>query len=108
MTTLNGAVCPPGRHVRRPSVHIRIRPAFLLCILLSVTAINAAPTRDGSTGSVASDAPYANMPSIPPIGVRIAKYMDVPDSAKGPAVDPAKGYRIQKLGDGLYMITDNA
>src|SRR4030095_9981698 len=24
------------------------------------------------------------------------------------AIDPAKGYRIQKLGDALYMITDNA
>src|SRR5262245_47655198 len=53
-------------------------------------------------------APYANMPSIAPIGVRVDKYLDVPDHAKGPAVDPAKGYRTQKLGEGLYMITDGA
>ena len=53
-------------------------------------------------------APYANMPTIAPIGVRVDKYLDVPDHAKGPAVDPAKGYRTQKLGDGLYMITDGA
>lgn len=33
--------------------------------------------------------------------------MDVPEFAKGPAVDPAKGYRTQELGKGLYMMTDN-
>ncbi|MBC7827582.1 MAG: MBL fold metallo-hydrolase [Chitinophagaceae bacterium] len=48
------------------------------------------------------------MPEIAPIGVRIGKHFDVPESAKGPAIDPAKGYRIQELGKGLYMITDNA
>jgi glyoxylase-like metal-dependent hydrolase (beta-lactamase superfamily II) len=56
-------------------------------------------------------APYANMPAIAPIGVRIGKYMEVPESAKGPTVDAAKGYRIQELGgkgSGLYMVTDNA
>jgi glyoxylase-like metal-dependent hydrolase (beta-lactamase superfamily II) len=52
--------------------------------------------------------PYPNMPSIAPIGVRIAKYFDVPASSQGPAIDPAKGYRLQDLGSGLYMITDNA
>ena len=45
--------------------------------------------------------PYANMPAIASIGVRVDKYLDVPDFAKGPAIDPAKGYRTQKLGDGL-------
>jgi glyoxylase-like metal-dependent hydrolase (beta-lactamase superfamily II) len=34
--------------------------------------------------------------------------MDVPDAAKGPPVDPAKGYRIQRLGRDLYMVTENA
>lgn len=51
---------------------------------------------------------YPSMPSIAPIGVRIGKYMDVPASAQGPAIDPAKGYRLQDLGSGLYMVTDNA
>jgi glyoxylase-like metal-dependent hydrolase (beta-lactamase superfamily II) len=51
---------------------------------------------------------YPNMPPIAPIGVRIGKYMDVPASALGPAIDPAKGYRLQILGSGLYLITDNA
>src|SRR5262249_11696183 len=53
-------------------------------------------------------APYANMPAVAPIGVRVDKYLDVPDQAKGPAVDSAKGYRTQKLGEGLYLITDGA
>jgi len=52
--------------------------------------------------------PYVNMPAIAPIGVRVDKYLDVPDFAKGAPVDPAKGYRTQKLGEGLYMITDGA
>jgi glyoxylase-like metal-dependent hydrolase (beta-lactamase superfamily II) len=52
--------------------------------------------------------PYPNLPAIAPIGVRIDKYLDVPASARGPAVDPAKGYRLQDLGSGLYLVTDNA
>src|SRR4029453_18719263 len=59
--------------------------------------------RPGTPGAT-----YANMPSIAPIGVRVDKYLDVPDLAKRPTVDPAKGYRTQKLGEGLYMITDGA
>lgn len=54
-----------------------------------------------------SSTPYPGMPKIAPIGVRIGRYLDVPDTAKGPPVDSAKGYRLQDLGDGLYMITDN-
>ncbi len=52
--------------------------------------------------------PYAHMPDIAPIGVRSGKYLDIPESAKGPAIDPAKGYRLQELGKGFFMITDNA
>jgi glyoxylase-like metal-dependent hydrolase (beta-lactamase superfamily II) len=46
--------------------------------------------------------------SLAPIGARVDKYLDVPESARGPAIDPAKGYRTQKLGDGLYLIADGA
>lgn len=52
--------------------------------------------------------PYGSMPEIATIGTRINPYLSVPDSAKGPAIDPAKGYRIETLGRNLYMITDNA
>ena len=67
----------------------------------------ALAARNGSRAGTPG-VPYANMPAIAPIGVRVDKYLDVPDSAKGPSVDPVKGYRTQKLGDGLYMITDGA
>jgi glyoxylase-like metal-dependent hydrolase (beta-lactamase superfamily II) len=52
--------------------------------------------------------PYANMPAIAPIGASVDKYFDIPESAKGPTIAPAKGYRTQTLGDGLYMVTDGA
>jgi len=51
---------------------------------------------------------YPNMPVIAPIGERIEKYNDVNESAKGPSIDSKKGYRLEELGKGLYMITDNA
>jgi glyoxylase-like metal-dependent hydrolase (beta-lactamase superfamily II) len=62
----------------------------------------------GDAGAGAPGTPYAAMPELAPIGVRVDRYLDVPDAARGPAVDPAKGYRTEKLGDGLYLITDGA
>ena len=47
------------------------------------------------------------MPQIAPIGEQVGKYMTIPESAKGPAIDPAKGHRIQDLGQGLDMVTEN-
>lgn len=52
-------------------------------------------------------APYPHMPRIAPPGVQIDHYLTVPESARGPPIDPAKGYRTQELGHGLYMLTDN-
>jgi glyoxylase-like metal-dependent hydrolase (beta-lactamase superfamily II) len=62
----------------------------------------------GSVGAATVEASYDEMPEIAPIGVRIAHYLPVPQQARGPAIDPAKGYRLEELGKGLYMITDNA
>src|SRR4030095_16040094 len=86
-----------------------IRPRVLALTLLSVlcaATIDSAHAQTGATAARAAGAPYPGMPEIAPIGVRIGRYMDVPDAAKGPAIDPATGYRIQKLGDALYMHTD--
>jgi glyoxylase-like metal-dependent hydrolase (beta-lactamase superfamily II) len=58
-----------------------------------------------SAASVAATAPGAS--AIAPPGVPIDWYLDVPAHAEGPAIDPNKGYRLQTLGDDLYMITDN-
>jgi len=56
----------------------------------------------------AAGAPYPNMPLIAAIGERTEKYIDVPASSRGPLVDKTKGYRLQNLGSGLYMVTDGA
>jgi glyoxylase-like metal-dependent hydrolase (beta-lactamase superfamily II) len=53
-------------------------------------------------------APYQNMPDLAPIGVRPDHYLPVLARDVPPPVDPAKGYRLQALGDGLYMVTENA
>ena len=85
-----------------------MRRATFLTVLLAAT-IGAPGAFAQSDNLVPGEAgtPYASMSHIAPIGVRTGKYLDVPESAKGPAVDPAKGYRIEQLGDGLYLATDN-
>jgi glyoxylase-like metal-dependent hydrolase (beta-lactamase superfamily II) len=90
--------------------------APMLCALAAASVIAIGSVAWAGTMLVArsvavpgtAGAPYANMPALAPIGVRVDNYLDVPESAKGPTIDPAKGYRTQKLGDGLYMITDGA
>jgi glyoxylase-like metal-dependent hydrolase (beta-lactamase superfamily II) len=52
--------------------------------------------------------PFPNAPEIAPIGVRVDKYLDLPDGAKGPDLDQKKGYRLEELGRDLYMVTDNS
>lgn len=52
-------------------------------------------------------APYLDMPSLAPIGVRVDRYLPIPKDDEAPPIDPAKGFRTQKLGRGLYMVTDN-
>ena len=77
-------------------------------VVAGVLRTSLAPSARAEASAGSPGAPYPNMPTLAPIGVRVDKYLDVPESAKGPAVDPSKGYRTQKLGDGLYMITDGA
>ena len=78
-------------------------------VLLVLAAVETLSGRAyASDNQSAIDAPYSNMPGVAPIGVRIGHYQKVPETAKGPPVDPAKGYRLQEMGKGLYMITDNA
>lgn len=50
------------------------------------------------TGIPAADSVYSNMPAIAAIGERTESYLPVTASAKGPSVDPAKGYRLQESG----------
>src|SRR4051812_46580726 len=75
-----------------------------MCASLAHMRTGVASNEGGSEAAAES---YPNAPSIPPIGVKTTKYFDIPASARGPAVDPGKGYRLQDFGSGLYMITDN-
>jgi len=81
--------------------------ALVVCFVCSVagglSSALAAEDIEGAPGQ-----PYADMPSIAPLGVRIGRHIEVPAGSQGPAVDQAKGYRLQDLGNGLYMVTDNA
>src|SRR5688500_4737157 len=93
-----------------PHIHARLY-AFLAIASASLVALAGlfwsggalAARREARPGT--PGVPYAHMPPIASIGVSVDKYFDVPGSAKGPTIDPAKGYRTQKLGDGLYMVT---
>ena len=92
----------------------RGRRARALTLAVALAAMNAC-ARGGDAATVArspdpgaAGSPYPNMPSVAAIGERTAKHIDVPASARGPAIDPAKGYRLQNLGRGLFMVTDNA
>jgi glyoxylase-like metal-dependent hydrolase (beta-lactamase superfamily II) len=80
--------------------------AVLSALSLLISGVSAlAEPSEGAPGS--AGAPYPNMPQIAPLGVHIDKHIEVPESAKGPAILPGKGYRTQDLGKGLYMVTDN-
>src|SRR5262245_38684036 len=80
---------------------------LLAGLMVATTVASEAVAQSDNAVPGEAGAPYAHMNHIAPIGTRTGKYFDIPESAKGPAVDPAKGYRIEELGDGLYMVTDN-
>src|SRR4030095_4988138 len=93
-------------------IRIRSKLSWLVALLVvcscTFVAGTHAQTANPTSEPGTAGEPYPQMPSIAPIGVRTGKYLDVPASSQGPAIDPAKGYRLQDLGRGLYMITDNA
>ncbi len=90
--------------------HLAARPSApaILAATLLVAGAGALAAVRADVGAATPGVPYATMPEIAPIGVRVDRYLDVPAAAQGPAIDAAKGYRTEKLGDGLYMITDGA
>jgi glyoxylase-like metal-dependent hydrolase (beta-lactamase superfamily II) len=82
-------------------------PIALLLAAISIAAVPAAAQYTSEDSASAASDGYPPVPSIPAIGVRNGRYLDLPAAAVGPPVDPAKGYRLQDLGAGLYMITDD-
>src|SRR5437660_12373888 len=97
-----------AKALTRRRIYKLLFAGFVITIVCASTVGIRGQSADPTSEPGAAGEPYPNMPSIAPIGVRIAKYLDVPASAQGPAIDPAKGYRVQDLGSCPYMITDNA
>lgn len=71
---------------------------FLHPLALAVVAAQAASAQEIT--------PYDGAPDIAPPMTRIAKYAPVLPESLGQAIDPAKGYRVQDLGGGAYMVTE--
>lgn len=71
-------------------------------------ALGPVPASGAQAPAGEAGRPYAEMPSLAPIGVRPDRYLPIPPGLASPPIDPAKGYRLQKLGRDLYMVTDNA
>ncbi len=79
------------------------KTVIIVMFVLIATSAYSQQSNSGITGQL-----KANKPSIALIGEQVENYLPVHESAKGPSIDPARGYRLQELGKGLYMITDNA
>jgi glyoxylase-like metal-dependent hydrolase (beta-lactamase superfamily II) len=100
---------PPGRAPAVWTRHLRALTFVAVAgVLCACAAGSDGATVDGMLVPGAAGTRYPDMPTIAPIGQRIGKYIDVPASARGPEIAATKGYRLQDLGSGLYMITDNA
>jgi len=88
----------------------RIARYVLALVIASISVFpghHACAIRHSKNDEGKAGEPYPNMPSIPPIGVRTGNTLISPLQPKGSLSDPAKGYRLQDFGGGLYMITDN-
>jgi hypothetical protein len=75
-----------------------MRTALTICAvaLLTLTALETSAASDQQSADRKHvETPYANMPKIAPIGVRIGQHLPIPESAKGAPIDPAKGYRLE-------------
>jgi glyoxylase-like metal-dependent hydrolase (beta-lactamase superfamily II) len=86
-------------------------PAFSvisIAVLLGACPLATLADLQGSTLAPSSvESTNTRIAPIAGIGQKIDKYLDIPESAIGPPVDAKKGFRLEVLGHGLYMITDN-
>ncbi|MBB3659464.1 glyoxylase-like metal-dependent hydrolase (beta-lactamase superfamily II) [Rhizobium sp. BK650] len=79
----------------------------LWAVALVAAAMTSWPLHAQSSG-VEQTSKSGETSKIAPIGVMPTAFMKIPPSARGPEIDRKKGYRIESLGAGLYMVTDNA
>lgn len=59
-----------------------------------------------TTASAQEITPYPDAPDIAPPVTAVAKYAPPVEDSTGPAIDQAKGYRVQDLGGGAFMVTE--
>jgi len=92
----------------RSARHSNVLGHAVIGALALTASLGQAPVARAEAAPGQPGTPYANMPALAPIGVRTDRYLPVSAENTPPPIDPAKGYRTQKLGDGLYMVTENA
>ncbi len=92
--------------IRRSPTKFAAAAAFAIAVSFASVPMTAALAQSEAPAGQPGT-PYPEMPEIAPIGVRMDRYLALPDFAKGPQLEASKGYRVQRLGDGLYMVTDN-
>ncbi len=78
------------------------------CAFALIAAVVSTSPLHAQSGSVEHINPPEDASEIAPIGARPTAFMKIPASARGPEIDRKKGYRIESLGPGLFMVTDNA
>lgn len=98
----NSRTCPAGSSGRRRGA------GLAACIAAAAASLGPAVSPLAAQTQGAPGTPYRNMPVLAPIGVRPDRYLPVPSEGRPPKIDPAKGYRLEPLGRGLYMVTENA
>lgn len=83
----------------------RLRTETIAAIVLSLGLASLAHRVAAETEGKLEAYPGTPAEISPPV-VQTPRYFEVPASEKGPAIDPAKGYRIQDLGSRAYMVTE--
>jgi glyoxylase-like metal-dependent hydrolase (beta-lactamase superfamily II) len=106
------SVAPFNKETDMKRLHAAILATSLVLVAAALNLFVASPASAHDDHAVpvpgaAAVNPYPGMPEIAAIGARTGKYLEIPQAARGPAIDPSKGYRIQPIGRGLYMVTDN-
>ena len=94
---------------KRTNVPAPSMSVIVLCAAAGLQLAVASAQESASTATIEAtrEVPTAQLPQIVPIGIPILEHLQIPAQAQGPAIDLKKGYRLQDLGTGLFMISDN-
>lgn len=90
--------------IRSWRMSVRLLVPLALMLVVAGCVIPPPAPRSASQPVVA----YNTHDHIAPPIVPAADYLDIPESARGPAIDPQKGYFVEEIRDGLYWVTEGA